>query len=182
MYLAIGVTCTGTKEVLGLWIEQTEGAKFWMRVMTEIRGRGTADILIAVVDGLKGFPEAITAVFPETVVQTCIVHLIRYSMQFASWKERKAIAKALRAIYTAPSAETAATALDDFEESTWGQKYPPIVASWRRKWEQVIPFFAFSSEVRKIIYTTNAIESLHSQIRKTIRNKGHFPTTRRRPS
>lgn len=176
VYLAIGVTCLGTKEILGLWIEQTEGAKFWMRVMTELKGRGVEDILIAVVDGLKGFPEAITAVFPETVVQTCIVHLLRYSMQFASWKERKAIAKALRPIYAASSAETAAKALDEFEQGPWGQKYPPIVASWRRKWEQVVPFFAFSAEVRKIIYTTNAIESLHSQVRKTIRNKGHFPS------
>ncbi len=176
VYLAIGVTCLGTKEILGLWIEQTEGAKFWMRVMTELKGRGVEDILIAVVDGLKGFPEAITAVFPETVVQTCIVHLIRYSMQFASWKERKAIARALRPIYGASNAETAAKALDEFEQGPWGQKYPPIVASWRRKWEQVVPFFAFSAEVRKIIYTTNAIESLHSQVRKTIRNKGHFPS------
>ena len=176
VYLAIGVTCAGAKEILGLWIEQTEGAKFWMRVMTEIRGRGTTDILIAVVDGLKGFPEAITAVFPQTVVQTCIVHLIRYSMQFASWKERKAIAKDLKPIYAAPSAEAAAAALDTFEEGPWGRKYPPIVASWRRKWAQVIPFFAFSPEVRKILYTTNAIESLHSQVRKTIRNKGHFPS------
>lgn len=175
VYLAIGITCQGAKEVLGLWVEQTEGAKFWMRVMTELKNRGVADILIAVVDGLKGFPEAITAVFPKTVVQTCIVHLIRYSMQFASWKERKAIAKALRPIYGATSAEAAAAALDDFEAGTWGKKYPPIVASWRRKWSEVIPFFAFSTEVRKIIYTTNAIESLHSQVRKTIRNKGHFP-------
>ena len=175
VYLAIGITCQGAKEVLGLWVEQTEGAKFWMRVMTELKNRGVADILIAVVDGLKGFPEAITAVFPKTVVQTCIVHLIRYSMQFASWKERKAIAKALRPIYGATSAEAAAAALDDFEAGTWGKKYPPIVASWRRKWSEVIPFFAFSPEVRKIIYTTNAIESLHSQVRKTIRNKGHFP-------
>ena len=176
VYLAIGVTCLGTKEILGLWIEQTEGAKFWMRVMTELKGRGVEDILVAVVDGLKGFPEAITAVFPDTVVQTCIVHLIRYSMQFASWKERKAIAKALRPIYSASSADTAAGALDEFEQGPWGQKYPPVVASWRRKWDQVVPFFAFSAEVRKIIYTTNAIESLHSQVRKTIRNKGHFPS------
>ena len=176
VYLAIGVTCLGTKEILGLWIEQTEGAKFWMRVMTELKGRGVEDVLIAVVDGLKGFPEAITAVFPETVVQTCIVHLIRYSMQFASWKERKAIARALRPVYAASNAETAAKALDEFEQGSWGQKHPPIVASWRRKWEQVVPFFAFSAEVRKIIYTTNAIESLHSQVRKTIRNKGHFPS------
>ena len=175
VYLAIGVTCAGSKEVLGLWIEQTEGAKFWMRVMTELRNRGITDILIAVVDGLKGFPEAITGVFPETAVQTCIVHLIRYSMQFASWKERKAVAKALKPIYSAPSADAALTALEEFEAGSWGEKYPPIAASWRRKWEQVIPFFAFSAEVRKIIYTTNAIESLHSQVRKTIRNKGHFP-------
>ena len=132
VYLAIGVNCTGAKEILGLWIEQTEDAKFWMRVMTEIRSRGTTDILIAVVDGLKGFPEAITAVFPDTVVQTCIVHLIRYSMQFASWKERKAIAKDLKPIYAAPSAEAASAALGMFEEGAWGQKYPPIVASWRR--------------------------------------------------
>ncbi len=175
IYLAIGVTCGGAKEVLGLWIEQTEGAKFWMRVMSELRNRGTSDILIAVVDGLKGFPEAITSVFPDTVVQTCLVHLIRYSMQFASWKERKAIAQALKPIYAAPSADAALAALDEFEQGDWGRKYPPIVASWRRKWEQVIPFFAFSPEVRRIIYTTNAIESLHSQVRKTIRNKGHFP-------
>ena len=176
VYLAIGVRCSGHKEVLGLWIEQTEGAKFWLRVMNELKARGVGDILIAVVDGLKGFPDAITAVFPDTVVQTCIVHLIRYSMQFASWKERKAIAKDLKPVYAAPSAEAAAAALDAFEQGVWGQKYPPIVASWRRKWEQVIPFFAFSPEVRKIIYTTNAIESLHSQVRKTIRNKGHFPS------
>jgi putative transposase len=175
VYLAIGVTCAGAKEVLGLWIEHTEGAKFWMRVMTELRSRGTTDMLIAVVDGLKGFPEAITAVFPDTVVQTCIVHLIRHSMQFASWKERKAIAQALKPVYAAPGADAALEALVAFEEGPWGQKYPPIAASWRRKWEQVIPFFAFSPEVRRIIYTTNAIESLHSQVRKTIRNKGHFP-------
>jgi putative transposase len=175
VYLAIGITCHGAKEILGLWIEQTEGAKFWMRVMTELKSRGVTDILIAVVDGLKGFPDAINAVFPDTVVQTCIVHLIRYSMQFASWKDRKAIAKALKPVYGAVSVEAAVAALGEFEHSTWGQKYPPIVASWRRNWEQVIPFFAFSAEVRKIIYTTNAIESLHSQVRKTIRNKGHFP-------
>ncbi len=176
VYLAIGVTCVGVKEVLGLWIEQTEGVKFWMRVMTELRGRGTTDILIAVIDGLKGFLEAITAVFPETVVQTCIVHLIRYAMQFASWKERKVIAKDLKPIYAAPSAEAAAAALDAFEAGPWGRKYPPIVASWRRQWAQAIPFFAFSPEVRRILYTTNTIESLHSQVRKTIRNKGHFPS------
>jgi putative transposase len=175
VYLAVGMRCSGHKEVLGLWIEQTEGAKFWLRVMTELRNRGTQDMLIAVVDGLKGFPEAITAVFPQTVVQTCIVHLIRYSMQFASWKERKAIVGALKPIYRADSAEAARAQLEQFDAGPWGQKYPAIAQSWRRNWEQVIPFFAFSPEVRKIIYTTNAIESLHSQVRKAVRGRGHFP-------
>lgn len=176
VYLAIGLRCSGHKEILGLWIEQTEGAKFWLRVMTELRNRGTQDILIAVVDGLKGFPEAITAVFPETVVQTCIVHLIRYSMQFASWKERKMIAAALKPIYRAENAETARERLEAFDASPWGQKYPAIAQSWRRHWEEVIRFFAFAPEVRKIIYTTNAIESLHSQVRKAVRSRGHFPS------
>jgi len=176
VYLAIGITCGGDKEVLGLWIEQTEGAKFWLKVMNELKARGTEDLLIAVVDGLKGFPDAITSIFPDCVVQTCIVHLIRYSMQFASWKERKALAKALKPIYSAASADAAAAELDAFEEGPWGEKYPAVTASWRRRWEEVIPFFAFSPEVRRIIYTTNAIESLHSQVRKAIRNKGHFPS------
>ena len=176
VYLAIGITCRGDKEVLGLWIEQSEGAKFWLRVMNELKARGTQDLLIAVVDGLKGFPEAITAVFPDCVVQTCIVHLMRYSMQFASWKERKGLARALRAVYGAASAEAAATELERFEAGPYGQRYTAVAASWRRRWEEVIPFFAFSQEVRKILYTTNAIESLHSQVRKAIRNKGHFPS------
>ena len=176
VYLAIGMRCSGHKEILGLWIEQTEGAKFWLRVMSEIRNRGTGDILIAVVDGLKGFPEAISAVFPDTVVQTCIVHLIRYSMQFASWKERKAIAATLKPIYKADSAELAKQRLEEFDASPWGRKYPAIAQSWRRNWEQVIPFFAFAPEARKIVYTTNAIESLHSQVRKAVRGRGHFPS------
>lgn len=176
VYLAIGITCSGEKEILGLWIEQTEGAKFWLRVMNELKARGAEDLLIAVVDGLKGFPDAITSLYPDCVVQTCIVHLIRYSMQFASWKERKALAKALKPIYAATSAEAAAAELDAFEQGPWGEKYPAVTASWRRRWEEVIPFFAFSPEVRRIIYTTNAIESLHSQVRKAIRNKGHFPS------
>jgi putative transposase len=176
VYLAIGIRPSGHKEVLGLWIEQTEGAKFWLRVMNEIKARGTQDILIAVVDGLKGFPEAITAVFPDAVVQTCIVHLIRYSMQFASWKERKAITTALKPIYQADNADAAAQALEAFDQGPWGRKYPAIAQSWRRNWEAVIPFFAFSAEVRKIIYTTNAIESLNASVRKAIRNKGHFPS------
>ena len=176
VYLAIGITCDGDKEVLGLWIEQTEGAKFWLRVMNELKARGTEDLLIAVVDGLKGFPEAITSAFPECVVQTCIVHLIRYSLQFASWKERRPLAKALKAIYAAASAEAAAAELDRFEAGPYGERYTAVVHSWRRRWEEVIPFFAFSPQVRKILYTTNAIESLHSQVRKAIRNKGHFPS------
>ena len=175
VYLAIGMRPSGHKEVLGMWIEQSEGAKFWLRVMNEIRSRGTQDILIAVVDGLKGFPEAITTVFPETVVQTCIVHLIRYSMQFASWKERKPVAAALKSVYRAESAEAAVHELEAFDQGPWGRKYPAIAQSWRRNWEAVIPFFAFAPEVRKIIYTTNAIESLNASVRKAVRNKGHFP-------
>jgi len=176
VYLAIGLCASGRKQVLGLWIEQTEGAKFWLRVMNEIRSRGTQDILIAVVDGLKGFPEAITTVFPDTVVQTCIVHLIRYSLQFASWKERKPLVSALKPIYQAANAEAALDQLERFDQSAWGRKYPAIAQSWRRNWDAVIPFFAFSVEVRKIIYTTNAIESLNASVRKAVRNKGHFPS------
>jgi putative transposase len=176
VYLAIGVRCSGYREVLGIWIEQTEGAKFWLRVMTEIRNRGAQDVLIAVVDGLKGFPEAISAVFPSAQVQTCIVHLIRYSMQFASWKERKAVAAALKPVYRAQNAEHARERLQEFEAGPWGAKYPAIVQSWRRNWEQVIPFFAYPEDVRRIIYTTNAIESLHSQVRKAVRGRGHFPS------
>jgi putative transposase len=176
VYLAIGIRCSGHKEVLGMWIEQTEGAKFWVRVMTELKNRGTEDILIAVVDGLKGFPEAISAVFPQTEIQTCIVHLLRYSMQFASWKERKALGSALKAIYQAVTAEEAREKLQEFSDGPWGHKYPMIAQSWKRNWEQVIPFFAFPAEVRRMIYTTNAIESLHSQVRKGVRGRGHFPS------
>lgn len=176
VYLAIGIRCSGRKEILGIWIEQTEGAKFWLRVMTELRNRGLQDILIAVVDGLKGFPEAITSVFPKTVVQTCIVHLIRFSMHFASWKERRLIGAALKPIYQAESAAIARERLEDFDRGPWGRKYPAIAQSWRRHWEQVIPFFAFAPEVRKILYTTNAIESLNAQVRKAVRIRGHFPS------
>jgi transposase-like protein len=176
VYLAIGIRCSGYKEILGLWIEQNEGAKFWLKVMTELRNRGTQDILVAVVDGLKGFPEAIESVFPEARVQTCIVHLIRYSLSFASWKERKSLAAALKLIYRAETAEAALAQLEEFEQGPWGRKYPTVAQSWRRKWEQVIPFFAFAPEIRRIIYTTNAIESLHSQVRKSVRSHGHFPS------
>jgi putative transposase len=175
IYLALALTPEGTKEVLGLWIEQTEGAKFWLRVMTELKSRGVADVLLAVVDGLKGFPEAITAVFPQTTVQTCIVHLLRYSLDFVTWQDRKRVAGALKAIYRAPTAEAARAALDAFAASEWGQKYPPIAPAWRRHWEQVIPLFAHPPAIRRLLYTTNAIESLHMQLRKALKVRGHFP-------
>ncbi len=175
VYIALGILPEGTKEILGIWIEQSEGAKFWMRVMNALKNRGISDILIAVVDGLKGFPEAINAVFPETVVQTGIVHLIRNSMNFASWKDRKAVAQSLRSVYRAENADAGLAALDAFEEGPWGQKYPSIAMSWRRHWQQVIPFFAFSAPIRKMIYTTNAIEALNSKLRRAVRTRGHFP-------
>ena len=175
VYLALGFTIEGHKEVLGLWIEQTEGAKFWLRVMNEIKNRGVNDVFIAVVDGLKGFPDAINAVFPETSVQTCIVHMIRNSLNYVPWNDRKQVAADLKTIYRAESADAAALRLDEFEEK-WDGKYPPIGQSWRRNWEQVIPFFAYPEAVRKIIYTTNAIESLNMSLRKIIKNRGHFPS------
>ena len=176
VYLALGIAADGRREVLGLWIEQTEGAKFWLRVMNELRNRGVEDILIAVVDGLKGFPDAITAVFAQTQVQTCIVHLTRFSLSFCGWKDRKGLAAELRTIYEAENAGAAAARLDEFEAGPWGKKFPMIVASWRRNWEQVIPFFAYAPEIRKLIYTTNAIESLNMQLRKALKVRGHFPS------
>jgi putative transposase len=175
VYLALGVRPDGGKDILGLWIEQTEGAKFWLRVMNELRHRGVNDILIAIVDGLKGFPDAISAVFPETQIQTCIVHLIRHSLAFAAWKERRDLAAALKPIYRAANAEAARELLEEFATGPWGSRYPAIALAWRRQWEQVIPFFAYPMGVRKIIYTTNAIESLHSRLRKAVRVRGHFP-------
>lgn len=176
VYLALGVRRDGTREVLGLWIETTEGAKFWMKVFNDLKTRGVADILIAVTDGLTGMPSALEAVFPRTTLQTCIVHLIRNSLDYASWKDRKMLAKALRPIYAAASAEAAAVALDAFADGEWGQKFPTVVAAWRRAWAQVIPFFAFPPEIRRVIYTTNAIESVNAQVRKIIKTRGHFPT------
>lgn len=176
IYLALGVLPDGTREVLGLWIENTEGAKFWLKVFNDLKTRGVADILIAVTDGLKGMGEALGAVFPATTLQTCIVHLIRNSLEFASWKDRKLLAAALKPIYCAPSAEAAEQALNDFERGPWGQRFPTVVAAWRRAWDRVIPFFAFPPAVRRLIYTTNAIESLHSQLRKIIKTRGHFPS------
>jgi len=175
IYIALGILADGTKEVLGIWIEQTEGAKFWLRVMNELKNRGVGDVLIAVVDGLKGFPEAINAVFPQTIVQTCIVHLIRHSLEFVSWKDRKPVVPALRAIYRATDAEAGSKALDDFAAGPWGQRYPAIAQSWRRNWEHVVPFFAFPEAIRRIVYTTNAIEALNSKLRRAVRTRGHFP-------
>ncbi len=176
VHVALGVRPDGAKEVLGLWIEQTEGAKFWLRVMNELRERGVEDILIAVVDGLKGFPEAIAAVFPRTQVQACIVHLIRTSLDYVSYKDRKAVAAALKEVYRARTAEAGRAALDAFDEGPWGRKYPVIAQTWRRHWTEAIPFYAFPADVRRIIYTTNAIEALHAKLRRAVRARGHFPT------
>ena len=176
IYLALGVLPDGTRDILGLWSENTEGAKFWMKVFNDLKTRGVADILIAVTDGLKGIPEALAALFPATTLQTCIVHLIGNSLDYASWKDRKALAAALKPIYTAPSAEAAAAELDALEAGPWGKRFPTVVATWRRAWDRVIPFFAFSPAVRRVIYTTNAIESLHSRLRKIIKTRGHFPS------
>ena len=176
VYLALGVDASGRKDVLGLWIEQTEGAKFWLKVFNDLKTRGTQDILICVVDGLRGFPEAIEAVFPQAMIQTCIVHLIRNSLNYVAWKDRKALAGQLKPVYEAVSAEAAEAALGAFEQSPLGIRCPPIAQAWRRQWAQVIPFFAFPPEVRKLIYTTNAIESLHMRLRKIVKNRGHFPS------
>ncbi|WKB56084.1 IS256 family transposase [Eleftheria terrae] len=176
IYLALGVLPDGSRDILGLWIEGTEGAKFWLKVFNDLKTRGVGDILIAVTDALKGIGEALGAVFPATTLQTCIVHLIRNSLDFASWKDRKQLAAALKPIYTAVSAEAAAHELDAFEAGPWGTKFPTVVAAWRRNWDRVIPFFAFAPAVRRVIYTTNAIESVHARLRKIIKTRGHFPS------
>src|SRR5271167_3568904 len=176
VYLALGVQRDGTRDILGIWIETTEGAKFWMKVFNDLKTRGVNDILIAVTDGLKGMPEAPGAVFPATTLQTCIVHLIRNSLDFAGWKDRKPLAAALRPIYAAASAEAALAALDAFEAGEWGQKFPTVVSAWRRAWDRVIPFFAFPPAIRRVIYTTNGIESVNARLRKIIKTRGHFPT------
>ncbi|HSU06612.1 MAG TPA: IS256 family transposase [Acetobacteraceae bacterium] len=174
IYVALGVTAEGEKEVLGLWIEQTEGAKFWLKVLNELKTRGVEDILIAVVDGLKGFPEAIAASYPKTIVQTCIVHLIRASLAFVSWQDRKAIMPDLKEIYRAETADAALERLDAFE-TKWSRRYPTIAPTWRRAWDQVVPLFAFPPDIRRMIYTTNAVESLHRSLRKIIKTRGSFP-------
>jgi putative transposase len=175
VYVALAYNGDGEKDVLGLWIEQTEGAKFWLRVINELKARGVNDILIAVVDGLKGFPEAITSVYPQTLVQTCIVHLIRNSLAFVSWKDRKAILPSIKAIYRAESADAALLRLAEFE-AEWGKRYPAIGQIWRNAWEHVVPFFAFAPGIRKMIYMTNAVEALHRSLRKIIKTRGSFPT------
>src|SRR6201996_8062198 len=174
VYVALALNPDGEKDVLGLWIEQTEGAKFWLKVVNELKARGVNDILIAVVDGLKGFPEAITSVFPQTIVQTCIVHLIRNSLAFVSWKDRKAILPSIKAIYRAENADMALLRLEEFE-AEWGKRYPAIGQAWRRAWEHVIPFFAFAPGILKMIYTTNAVEALNRSLRKIIKTRGSFP-------
>ncbi len=174
VYVAVGLRLDGRREVLGLWIDGTEGAKFWMRVLSELRTRGVEDILICCCDGLKGFPQAIEAVFPQSVVQTCIVHQVRYSLSFVPWQHRRAIAAALRAVYNADSESAAKAALEDFER-VWGERYPMIARSWRASWTQLTAFLDFPPELRRMVYTTNAIESLNYQLRKTIKTKGHFP-------
>jgi len=176
VHIALGVRADGTKEILGLWLEQNEGAKFWLRVMNELRSRGVEDVLLAVVDGLKGFPEAIVAVFPEATVQTCIVHLLRHSLDFVSFKDRKPVATALKDIYRAVDAVTAEAALTAFEAGPWGRKYAAIGQSWRRAWGEVVPFYAFHVDVRRLLYTTNAIEALNAKLRRAVRARGHFPT------
>jgi len=176
VYLALGITPSGTKDVLGLWIEQTEGAKFWLRVMTELKARGVEDILIALIDGLTGFPEAIGAVFPQTQIHTCIVHVVRRSLAFVSWKDRKRVAGALRTIYRAETVAAAQAALEAFAESPDGHRYPTIAPLWGRQWDAITPAFAYPPEVRRILTTTNAIESLNMQLRKIIKTRGHFPT------
>lgn len=175
VYLAIGITMTGDKEVLGLWLAQTEGAKFWLQVVTELRNRGVQDIFIACVDGLKGFPDAIEAVFPKAVVQLCIVHMVRHSLNYVSWKRRKEVAADLRRIYTAATAEEAELMLGEFE-TRWDAEYLPIGQSWRRNWSRLTPFFDYPPEIRKVIYTTNAIESVNMSLRKLTKNRGSFPS------
>jgi putative transposase len=174
-YMGIGVGVDGRKEVLGLWLEETEGAKFWLKVITELKNRGVDDILIACVDGLKGFPEALESVFPKTTVQTCIVHMIRNSTRYVSWKDRKQVARDLKPIYTAVDRDAAELALGEFD-GKWGKQYPMITQSWRTSWERVVPFLDFAPDLRRILYTTNAIESFNARVRKLVNGKGHFST------
>ena len=173
-YLALGVTCDGEREVLGIWWQETEGAKFWLAVLNDLRRRGVADVLISCVDGLKGFPEAIEATFPQAWVQTCVVHLIRASLRYVNYRDLKRVASALRPIYSAANADQALVELERFD-SEWGARYPATVRAWRDAWEHMIPFLSLPEELRRAVYTTNTIEGLHRQIRKAIKTRGHFP-------
>ncbi len=175
VYLALGINLAGEKELLGIWIAQTEGAKFWLQVVTELKNRGVADIFIACVDGLKGFPEAIEAVYPKTAVQLCIVHMVRHSLNYVSWKLREQVAADLKRIYQSATVEDAEAKLGEFEEK-WSATHPPIAQSWRRNWQRIIPFFDYPPEIRKVIYTTNAIESVNMSLRKITKNRGSFPS------
>src|SRR5215210_647851 len=175
IYLVIGVNLAGTKEVLGLWVAQTEGAKFWLQIVTELKNRGVEDIFIACVDGLKGFPEAIETVFPKAQVQLCIVHLVRHSLNYVGWKQRKEVAADLQSIYRATTREEAQLKLDEFAEK-WDAQFPTISRSWQANWERITPFFAYPADIRRVIYTTNAIESVNMSLRKIIKNRGSFPT------
>jgi len=175
-HLAIGVDLEGRKRVLGLWIEQHEGARFWLSVLTELRNRGMRDVLIVCCDGLTGLPEVIGQIWPQAIVQTCVVHLIRNSMRYASWKDRKAIAATLRPIYAAPTVEAAEQALETFAGSEVGRRCPAVVDVWRRAWNEFIPFLDYPPELRRIVYTTNAIESINFQLRKITKTRGHFPS------
>lgn len=174
VYLALSVKLNGDKELLGLWVAQTEGAKFWLQVVTELKNRGVQDIFIACVDGLKRFPEAIEAVFPKSAVQLCIVHMVRYSFNFVGWKLRKTVAADLRTIYSTATLEEAAMRLAQFDAKS-GMDYPSIVQSWQRNWPRIIPFFDYPAEIRKVIYTTNAIESVNMGLRKVTKSRGSFP-------
>ena len=175
VYNAVGVRVDGTKEVLGMWLQETEGAKFWMAILEELRQRGVEDILILCADGLKGLPNAIEGVFPRTIFQTCIVHMIRSSTRYVPWKERRELCAALREIYTAVDEEAALHALQVFD-AKWGQRFPMITKAWERRWDELVPFLAFPAEIRKAVYTTNAIEALHRQLRKTLKTRGHLPS------
>jgi putative transposase len=176
IYVAIGVKMDGWKEVLGLWVSDNEGAKFWLQVLTELRNRGVEDVFLVCIDGLKGFPEAIEAVFPQAQVQLCIVHLVRASLNYVSWKQRRQVSAELKEIYGAATEDEAESALDQFERR-WSQTHPAISQIWRRNWERIIPFFQYPAEIRKVIYTTNAVESLNMTLRKVIKTRGSFPNT-----
>ena len=175
VYIAAGVDGDGKKHVLGLWIKNTEGAKFWLSILNELRQRGVEDILVLCADGLTGMPEAVEAAFPSTIFQTCIVHMIRSSTRFVPWKERKAVCADLRKVYTAHDEEEALAMLEEFDKK-WGERFPMIAEAWQKRWDELVPFLAFPAEIRRAIYTTNAIEALNRHIRKSLKTRGHLPT------